>query len=133
MKKHALFILYVLSICFMLCSCSKPSAASPHIVPSSYLNGWYIDGDVVYMVCKLIIECEEDISVNINAYSAEDVGVLLENEKLTGYNEDMSSTLFELHKGFNEIIVVFVGVYGKSNQKADYNIPDKVIITEANA
>lgn len=130
MKKN-LFSLccFALSICillYMFSSCNNTAVDSAKITDDSYLVGWYVDNDMVYMVCRLIIQSDSQKKVNVSAYSDEDEGKLLQKSYLTGYNEDMSSTEFSLNKGRNDVIVVFVGVFGNSEEKNDYNIPDRI-------
>ena len=126
-KVISLFLCSITLLCIFACEKTVISD-SIEISHESYLNGWYVDNEVTYIVCHLVIESEYDTNVTINALSKEDVGNLLENPKLTGYNEDMSSTQFHLHVGRNEIITVFVGVHGKNDEKADYDVPDVIEI-----
>lgn len=126
-KRHILPCL-IIAVILLLFSCAKETVALPVVSDDSYMNGWYIDNSIVYIVCRLVIISEEDVTVSITAYSEEDVGGLLENARLTGYNEDMSSTNFDIETGFNELIVVFVGVHGKNDEKYDYGIPDKIVL-----
>ena len=106
----------------------KSTVVNAHISEKSYMTGWYSEERNAYIVCRLIIHSAEDVCVNICAYSDEDVGGLLENGEMRGYNENMSSDTFILHEGTNDIIVVFVGDCGQNSKKADYEPPDDIII-----
>lgn len=120
------FVCAFLSLLLLLTSCAKQS---PELQPESYLTGWYVDEGVVYIVCHMFVMCEHPVQITMDAYSAEDRGGLLKSGELTAYNEDMSSTVFELHKGRNDFIAVFVGVYGTTDEKADYHVPDDIRVT----
>ena len=126
-KAHALLSLLI-AVILLLFSCTTDTEALPVISDDSFMNGWYIDDSSVCIVCRIIIISEEAVTVSMTAYSEEDVGGLLESAKLTGYNEDMSSTYFDIETGFNELTVVFVGIHGVSDEKFDYGMPDKIVL-----
>ena len=126
-KVHALLSLLI-AVILLLFSCTTDTKALPVISDDSFMNGWYIDDSSVCIVCRIIIISEEAVTVSMTAYSEEDVGGLLKNAKLTGYNEDMSSTYFDIETGFNELTVVFVGIHGVSDEKFDYGMPDKIVL-----
>lgn len=126
-KAHALLSLLI-AVILLLFSCTTDTKALPVISDDSFMNGWYIDDSSVCIVCRIIIISEEAVTVSMTAYSEEDVGGLLKNAKLTGYNEDMSSTYFDIETGFNEFTVVFVGIHGVSDEKFDYGMPDKIVL-----
>lgn len=114
----------------MLCSCKTMPAVE--LQKESYLTGWYVDNGSVYIVCHIFVMSERHTYISMEAYSKEDEGALLETGHLDCYNEDMTSTVFEIHRGRNEFIAVFVGTYGNSEEKADYQVPDNIKITERN-
>ena len=118
----------IVLMCALLLLCSSCSVASPELQKESYLAGWYVDEGVVYIVCHMFVMSDRQQIITMEAYSSEDRGFLLKTGELTAYNEDMSSTSFELHRGRNEFIAVFVGTYGTTEEKADYHIPDNIII-----
>lgn len=118
----------IMAVILLLSACESSASAQAELKDGSYLSGWYVDGDTVYMVCHLIIASDSENTITVTAYSDEDVGGLLRESRLVGYNEDMSETRFDLERGSNEIIVVFVGALGKHEEKVDYAIPDKIVI-----
>ncbi len=126
-KAHALLCLLI-AVILLLFSCADETKALPVISDDSFMNGWYIDDSKVCIVCRIIIISEEAVTVSMTAYSEEDVGGLLKDAKLTGYNEDMSSTYFDIETGFNELTVVFVGIHGEGDEKFDYGMPDKIVL-----
>ena len=121
------FVVLLLAALLLLCSCAQ--SGNPVLQPESYLTGWYVDEGEVYIVCHLFVMCENPVRIAITADSPEDRGGLLMTGELTAYNEDMSSDVFELHRGRNEFIAVFVGIHGTGEEMADYHVPDNIKIT----
>lgn len=92
----------------------------------SFFSEYSVDGNNVYIKCEITVinRTSEVIKVGFFADFLEDVQLgLLKDTKLKGYKEDKRTEEFYLQKGQNRIVVVFIGEFAGTNQKANRNLP----------
>ncbi len=98
----------------------------------SYLSGFTVDGDYVYITCKLRVtnDFDEDVWFTIDAVAAEaDVGELLSDSHLDAVNDRGESKVFYLEAGQTEFITVtFRGSHGPSDTMSDRELPTWIYI-----
>lgn len=94
---------------------------------NSYLSGFEIVDDDVYITCNLRItnESSESVRFTIDARAAaEDIGQLLSDGSLTVVNDEDESQVFEIAANSSEMFtVVFRGSKGPTDAKADRKLP----------
>ncbi len=95
----------------------------------SYFDSFEIVDDVVYITCylKLANDFDEAVSFTINAKSYVDDGGLLAEPDLKVPDPDGNEAVFSLEAGESRLVeVVFVGVHGPEDTKADRLIPRRI-------
>ena len=95
----------------------------------SYFDSFEIVDDTVYITCylKLVNDFDEAVSFTINANSYVDDGGLLAGSGLKALDPEGNEAVFSLEAGGSELTeVVFVGVHGPEDTKADRLIPRRI-------
>ena len=99
---------------------------------NSYLSGFEIVDDDVYITCNLRItnESSESVSFTIDARAAaKDIGQLLSDGSLTVVNDEDESQVFEIAADSSEMFtVVFRGSKGPTDAKADRKLPPRIYL-----
>lgn len=99
---------------------------------NSYLSGFEIVDDDVYITCNLRItnESSESVRFTIDARAAaEDIGQLLSDGSLTVVNDEDESQVFEIAANSSEMFtVVFRGSKGSTDAKADRKLPPRIYL-----
>jgi hypothetical protein len=94
---------------------------------SSFYNDFYIEGEKVYIECKITIKnnSNNERSFKLHGDFKEDVQLgLLKNENLIGYRQDLNTTEFTVDKKSKQFFTVtFIGDFAGNNKRYNRNLP----------
>jgi len=132
MKKILTYVLLMLLVIFPSCKISEKS--SVYICDNdeykSYLSDFYTKDEKVHFLCELWIYSDKakTQTVELEAHSDEDYeSGLIKTNHLIGYEKQKLEKVIQLEKGYNHVIVDFVGEFGGGDVKYDRLLPEITI------
>ena len=118
-------VLVLIGVCMIFGGCT-PKNTIEIVAKESFYSNYIIEGDKVYIECKLMIKnvIGNDVAIELFADFKDDVEAgLLKEAQLKGFQEDRETSEFILSQGTKRIVVVFIGDFAGTNQKHDRNLP----------